>query len=326
MNPCNLYATNFAGNQDAITLAHITTMATALSSNNAIDPQFIMGCNPAWTITKGAYITQGFRMHGDSAPWWWADDLTNPGTALTRYWNAINAWGVIFTDATNTNTNAFFSIYDVQLYVLYTSTGVWTRIDGSDGRPAYANLYYPLDNFTGGVASTFTYDPVTSYRGWNCVPTAGDRTLAATIPGDEGKFRIAHNALIPSVQVDGSDVGGVFVTFKVRMFTADGAALNGTPIYYAQAGSDIKPELTSALNTGELAGALYYPGVGASNLIEIPTNGSSVRVSFCTVGGSGFSTNVSGADDSIYGASNNPYLSYAEIAAKLPILKFNDSV
>jgi len=310
----------FRGGQDEITLAHITTMATALSSDNGVDPQFIMDCAPSWIATKGAYIYQGHRMHGDGLPSWYADDFTNPGTVLARYWNCLNAWGVVWVGANNTTTNAFTSFYDVQLYVLLLSTGQWTRVDASNGMPQYAFNYYTLSTYALSSTGSFTHDPVTSRRGWSNVPTAGDRSASSA---DTTKYRIAHNALIPMVEVDGSDVGGIFVTFKAKLFTSNGAAFNGTTKLYAQAGSDIKPELTSTLNTGELAGVTYYVGAGGGNLIELPTDGSSVRVSFCTVGGSGFSTNIDGAGDSIYGASNNPYLSYSEIAAKLPILRFN---
>lgn len=337
---------NFEGTQDAITLAHIESMATALSSNNGVDPQFIMDCASGWISTKGAYIYQGHRMHGDSAPDWWVNDppthaLDQRGTdpsvtavtlpegpaalwynpILVNYWNALNAWGVVWVHEDNTTTNAFTSMYDVQLYVLSLSTGQWTRVDASDGRPKYPFDYYALATYALTDTGSFTFDQSTSRRGWNNCPVAGDRSASSAVTT---KYRISHNALLPMVEVDGSDVGGIFVTCKARLFTSDGAAFNGVTKLYGQVGSDIKPELTSALNTGDLAGATYYVGAGGGNLVELPTDGSSMRLSFCTVGGSGFSTNIDGANDSVYGAVNPVYLSYDEISANLPVLKFND--
>lgn len=313
------------GNQDTITLEHIKLMATALSSNNEVDPQFIMGCNPNWSITKGAYIYQGARLNGDSAPWWWSDDLSNPGTILTDWWNAINMWAVVFVHKDNTTTNAAVALYDAQLYVLLESTGQWTRIDNSNGRPQYPHGFYALNDLStaGYSAGTMRAHPATGRAGWNNVPTSGDWAASSS---DTAKYRIAHNALIPPVAVDGSDVIGVFATLKAHTFSLNGNALNGTTKLYLQVGSDIKPTTSSTLNSGALTGVFYWPGCGAGNLIQVPADGSSVRVSFCTVGGSGFSTNIDGANDSVYGANNQVYLTHAEIAANLPILKFNTTL
>lgn len=317
---------NFRGNQDAITLSHLVTMMSALPQGSS---QFLMGVtdpNQLWTM--GAYIQQGFRMHGDSVPSWAAAALTDPtkndvGGVLQRYWNAINSWAVIWPHSTNTTTNAFVSIFDAQLYVLSSSTGKWTRVDSGNGSMPFVFPYYDMTTAAWQQAGSFFNDPLYSRYATATVRNAANRGAAATIPGDESKFSYAHNAIIPFLTVDGSDVAGVFATCKARMFTIDGAAFNGTTKIMMDIGVDFKPETSTALNAGEFAGLTYYPGSGGSDWIQLPTDGSIQRLSYCTVGGSGFSVRLDNSNDGTWSANNRVYLTYDEIAAKLPVLRFN---
>jgi hypothetical protein len=311
----------FRGNQDAITAAHIENAATSVAQAS---PHFVMGSpSLSWVIAKGAYLYQGNRMHGDSAPSWYSSTFSQPGDIFTRYWDALAPWGVMWTDATNTTTNAAACMYDVQIYTLSKDTGGWSRVPAGNGIPVYPFSFYPLDRLTYPPDATGTFivaDGVATRLGCSNVLTPADR---ATASADTAKYRILHNALHPMVEVDGSDVGGVFATMQAKLFTVDGAALNGVTKIYAQIGVDYKPDLASAINTAEFLGVYYYVGAGAGNLIELPADGSPVRVSFCTVGGTGYSTNIAGADDSVYGALNPVYLSHGDISANLPVLKFN---
>lgn len=328
---------NFQGAQDEITLAHIVTM---MNSIPAEDPQFLMSQeanNPYQLWTKGAYIKMGFRMNGDAVPSGDAATLTNANAGvggvvdindpvngvLHRWWNAISPWTVIWPHESNTTTNAAVSIFDIQLYVLLESTGQWTRIDGRNGSQRYAQTYYATDTHAWQQAGAFLHDPVNFRLANALVRNAGDRGAPSAL---ESKFSYLHNTLTGWIEVDGSDVIGVFSTFKARMFSTDGAAYNGVTNVRIDAGVDFQPELTSALNTGELAGLTYYPGSGGSDWIQLPTDGSVQRVSYCTVGGSGFDTLLDNANDGTWSATNNPYLSYSEIAAKLPVLRFNSAV
>ncbi len=326
MQISQLVKTNFAGIQDTIDMAHIEAMAYSIGAGGA---QFLMNItDPDRLATKGAFQVQGHRIHGDSAPTWWANVLTeptknDPGGVLKRYWNAVNTWGAVFPHADNTTTNAFTAMYDIQLYLLSNTTGRWSRADGRNGIPAYPFDYYTLDPYTLSSSGSYTHDPTTSRRGWSNVPTAGDRAAPSS---DVTKYRTAHGTLTPWQTVDGEDVGGIFVTCKAHLFTASDEAFNGVTKLYARVGLDMRPSINDALNAGELAGATYYPGAGGGALIELPTDRSSVRISYCSVGGSGFSTIIDNADNSPYGSVYPVYLSYSEIAANLPSLQFNAAV
>lgn len=315
------------GDQDEITLTHIVEMSSAIPVGS---PQFLMSVpDPNKISTLGAFIQQGWRMHGDSAPYWWANALTdpnknNPGTGvLQRYWNALDIWGVAWPGLDNTTTNANVAFWDIQAYVLLTSTGKWTRIDNGNGRPIYPLNYYNFANFSLSSAGTAIYDPTYSRMGMNNVPNSADRSAASS---DTTKYRIAHNALTDWINVDGSDVAGIFGTAKARMYTINGAAYNGVTKIYCSVGCDLKPELSSSHGVGELAGVDYYPGSGGSSRILMPTDGSIQRISFCTVGGTGFSINITNANDGTWSANNRVYMTYAEIAANLPTLKFNTTL
>ena len=325
---------NFRGTQDPITLAHIVSTMDSVSSSA---PQFLMGVTDITELwKKGAYLQMGNRAKGDAVPSWAAASLTNANAGvggvvdindpvngvLHRWWNAVNAWAVIFPHSTNTNTNGAVSIFDTQLYVLLTSTGKWTRIDNGNGSFPFVFPYYNTDTGAWQQAGSWFNDPLYSRQATAVVRTAGDRGSAATIPGDEAKFSYAHNTLTGWKSIDGSDVAGVFATCKARLFSLSGA-LNGTPKIMMDIGVDFAPETTSVLNTGELAGLTYWPGSGGSNWIQLPNDGSIQRISFCTVGGTGFNTMLDNANDGTWSAANRVYLTYDEISAKLPVLIFN---
>jgi hypothetical protein len=299
-----------------------------------------MAPKPAWVSDNGAYFFQGARMHGDSVPFWpgLADGMTeptrnDPGGVLKRFWNCLNAWGVVWVGSTNTTTNAFCRIFDSQLYVLLRSTGQWTRVGNHNGRPAYTFTWWDLDNLiisTNGVAYHDRY----GREGWSNVPagnsglgTAGDRNTASA---DTAKYRLLHGGLVPMVEVDGSDVIGVMVKAKASLFTINNEALNGVTSFGVQVGSDFKPELTSVLGEGELAGMTYVTGSGGGRQTILDTLNEVKDVYYITMKSSTASGNGQngGYADFPYKVANgnDPWAclpSYETVAANLPVLRFN---
>lgn len=332
---------NFIGAQ---TQPSIATLDAACQLNTDHNSWAAMTPNANWVSDNGAYFYQGARMHGDSVPNWagLALSMTDPSIntpvtgVLKRYWNCLNAWGVIWVGSTNTTTNAFCNIFDVQQYVLLASTNQWTRVDNSNGNPAYTMSWWNLDNLITGTTGVDYYSPARR-RGWSNVPagdsglgTAGDRsTLSATT----SKYRLLHTALLPMIEVDGSDVIGVMIKAKAQLFTASNEALNGVTSFGVQVGCDFKPELTSALDTGELAGMTYYPGSGGGRQIILDTLNEVKEIHYITMKSSTASGNGQngGYTDFPYKVANGNdgwacVLPYATVAANLPILKFNSPV
>lgn len=304
---------NFSGAQDEITLAHLQN---AMGLNDHV----WSGAAAGWLTgfaSKG-YLTMGNRLHGDNAPRGWISTLTKQGTdpgdagtynaALVSPWNYLNMWTVVSIGAANTCTNAYIKIYDSQLYTLSSSTGAWSRVDNTNGRPYYGMDLYPLDAFSGAVAATRARD-VDGRECWNNY--------------SGGVFKLLHNPLTQMIVLaDAEDVIGIFATAKAALVGLNGAALNNTPEIMFNIGCDGKYN-TDTIGNGVLAGTTYLPGYGSSASIEIPSNGTPVRASFITmaVADTDLSTSSnSGWTDTI---TNIPYLTEAQVSANLPVLKFN---
>jgi len=309
-------------NQDEITLAHLT------SSMGTNDGTWYMP-NAGWLTSFANYgfITTGRRLHGDNQPRAFVNTLTNRGTdpavtsvtlpggpaslwynpALTNYWNLINCWAVIVGEESNTCTNAYTAVYDIQLYTLLASTGRWTRVDSRDGRPAFAFSWYPTTAWNSAVAGTNYYDDY-GHTGWT-------NTYL-------GAFKNLHNAFMPMQTVDASDVIACMATCKARLFNPTGAAFDATPKIMISVGMDNKYN-TDSLGSGVLSGATYLPGLGGSASKLLPEDGSPIRVTFSTMRAT--NTVVGGSTDSVWtdNPANIPYLSESEMSNNLPVLRLN---
>ncbi len=307
-------------NQDEITLEHLTS-CMGVNDGTWKDPA------AGWltSFANYAYITTGRRLHGDNQPTAWVNSLTNRGTdpditqitqpgadpatwynpMLVNYWNRINCWGTIVQEASNTCTNAYAAIYDIQLYILSASTGQWSRVNSShNGRPSFPLLWYPKNTFTGSITGVNSYDDYGN-AGWTNFYTGIEKNL--------------HNALMPGQVVDASDVIGVMATCKARLFNPAGTAFDATPKIMVEIGMDNKYN-TDTLGSGTLSGVTYLPGMAGSASKLLPADGSSIRVTVSTMRTT--DTVVGNAFNSVWtdDPANIPYLSEAEMAANLPVL------
>ena len=306
--------------QDEITIDHLTS---CMGINDGTWK------NPAasWLTSFANYgfLTAGRRLHGDNQPNDWVNTLTNrgrdpaitqltqPGASpatwynpcLTGYWNYINCWTVITAEASNTCTNAYIAMYDIQLYVLYNSTGKWTRVDTRNGRPIFPLAWYPTNSFSGPVDGVNYYDEY-GHAGWTNYYLGTQKNL--------------HNALMPMQLVDGSDVLACMATCKARLFNPTGAAFDATPKIMIQMGMDNKYN-SDTLGEGVWSGAYYIPGLGGLASKLLPVDDTPIRVTFSTMRAT--NTVVGNAFNSIWtdNPANIPYLTVAEMTANLPVLR-----
>lgn len=301
-------------NQDAITIDHLTG---CMGVNDGVwkDPA------AGWLLSFANYgfLTTGRRLHGDNQPQGWINTLTKKGTdpedvatynpCLTGYWNLVNAWINIVQEASNTCTNAYTAIYDVQLYTLLASTGQWVRINNV-GRPAFAIPWYPTNSFISPITGETSYDDYGN-SGWTNFYSGNQKML--------------HNALQTMITVNGADVICCMATCKARVFNPTNAAFDAPPKILVQIGMDNKYN-SDTLGSGVLAGATYLPGLGGSASKLLPADGTPVRVTFTTMRVA--NTYVGNAFNSIWtdDPANIPYLTESEMSANLPVLRLSTPI
>lgn len=223
---------------------------------------------PAYAWQDKAYISMGNVMRGSNLNSDWKAlysgvpnfaTLSDPDT----WWTDIVGWVWLHPAADNACTNAAVQVYDFQIQVFNTSTQAWELVSTpSAGREYWATTWYdlPTNNVSGG-ACDLIYPGRYNLPAFSNVKVIGDRSTAATIPGDEAKFWANHNSVTRATVPSPALVGGVALMCRAKLVSANGAAFNATPKIMMAIGCDAYPNSAAGINTGLFTGVFIPPSM-----------------------------------------------------------------
>ena len=231
---------------------------------------------PAYSWQSKAYISMGNSMHGDNLNTNWQtlySGVANYSTLRAMWWTDIVPWVWLHPAADNTCTNAAVQVYDFQIQIYNTNTRAWELVSTpSAGRELRTSIWYDMPtNNTSGGACDLIYPGRYNLPAFSNVKVSGDRSAAATIPGDEAKFWASHNGVTRAAVADPSLIGGVALMCKAKLVSVDGAALNGTPKIMMAIGCDAYPDHTATINTGLFTGVYISPSMVIGGFSKVTT-------------------------------------------------------
>lgn len=282
----------------------------------------LMNVNPVATWPLKAWLNNGNRLHGDTLHDAWTSAFSgtdNYATLHSMWWTNIMGWINCIPGANNTTTNALLLVYDFQVQIFSIAQQKWVLVSSKNDRNQRSYRWHHTNTYADEGAADPIFNGRNNIPRFSCVKVAGDRTSAATIPGDELKFKSVHDGLARCV-VDPMDVGGVAVLCRARLEPISGS-FNGVTEILMQVAADRYPDNTSIEGHELLTGITSMPAIGMSAFSLVPSDGTS-RV-FC------FSTAKIHPDtyivalDSDYKRANSgtPYAQYMDgtlFAANIP--------
>ena len=230
---------------------------------------------PAYSWQSKAFISMGNRMHGDNLNTDWQtlySGVANYNTLRGMWWTDIVGWVWLHPAADNTCTNAAVQVYDFQIQIYNTSTKAWQVVSTvSAGRELRRSTWYDIPTNVSGGDCDLIYPGRYNLPAFSNVKVSGDRSAAATIPGDEAKFWASHNRVTRATVADPSLIGGVALMCKAKLVSVDGAALNGIPKIMMAIGCDAYPDHTATANTGLFTGVYIIPSMVIGGFSKVTT-------------------------------------------------------
>ncbi len=217
------------------------------------------------TWTQKCWFHLGNRLKGDALNDDWTSGYASaPNIAALRsmWWTSIVGWVNIQPGAANTCTNAVVLVYDMQVQIFNISTQAWELASNVGDRSQKTQRWYHTATFADEGSCDPIYPGINNIPRFSCVKLPADRLIAATIPGDELKFKNVHNGLT-RYTVDPAIVGGVAVLCRARIEPISGS-FNGSPQILMQIAADAYPNGIDTLGNGLLTGINGTPAIGAS--------------------------------------------------------------
>ena len=224
--------------------------------------------SPVYAWQSKTYTSMGHVMRGDNLNSDWKAlysgvpnfaTLSSPDT----WWTDIVGWAWLHPAADNACTNAAVQVYDFQIHIYNTSTQAWEMVSTpSAGREYRTTAWYDLPtNSVSGGACDLIYPGRYNLPAFSNVKVTGDRSAAATIPGDEAKFLANHNSVTRATVPDPALVGGVALMCRAKLVSANGAAFNATPKIMMAIGCDAYVDSAASINTGKFTGVFIPPSM-----------------------------------------------------------------
>lgn len=247
-----------------------TPVATVNSIDTIIDDMRLMndlelaGVPGDYGWAKGpGHVIMGNDPRGTNTPSWWTVD--NGRFKGDAYWNAILPWFVVFDGVGNGASNTRVQLRNMKLYMKRKSSGAWHLLEASAG--VRGNLYSKsLQDMD--VASPD-------------IRSEADGSTSILPPGGNLVF---HGWSSGFSEIEGSDVGAIFLTLQARLVKDDetGTDDRAAARYLVHVGGDYYPDTST--RASDLAPAYYLPGIGLSRAKLVANDWQAFNFSTVDVG------------------------------------------
>ncbi|WP_234976324.1 hypothetical protein [Vibrio quintilis] len=207
--------------------------------------------SPGWT--QGAAIVQGIP-RGDSAPAYWASDITDPALTTSAPWHAITLWVTIFEQQDNLVKHVRVKMKEGDIWLLRST-------DGSND-PATARW----ENIT----------PAHQAISWAAYYSSDMKQFIADTPYRIAADNLREYQLHPQgfpvhggtdiISFDADNILAAFVRVKAWLVPENDeepASIRNAKILIS-VGADYYPSADLSVAEGSFADANYLPGVGGS--------------------------------------------------------------
>ena len=198
--------------------------------------------NYGWAHGPG-HVVMGNDPRGTNTPSWWT--VNNSYYKSGAYWNAVLPWFVVFDGVGNAASNTRVQLRNLKLYIKSKRSGSWNLVTSSTG---VGGEYYPKS-----LQGSDTRPPN--------VRNESDGSTSVLPPLGNLVFHGWGGGI---TQIDGSDVGALFITLQARLVkdNASGPDDRSKAKYLVHVGGDYYPDRST--RTSDLAPAYYFPGIGMS--------------------------------------------------------------
>lgn len=250
--------------------APTASLATINSVDTIVDDMRLMNdvelagvpSKNGWARGPG-HVVMGNDPRGTNTPSWWR--VNNQYYKSGAYWNAILPWFVVFDGVGNDASNTRVQVRNMKLYIKSKSSGNWKLLESSVG---VSGEHYPKT-----LTGTNTSPPNTR--------TESDGSTSILPPSGNLVF---HGWSKGFSQIDGSDVGAVFLTLQARLVKDKEAGPDdrNRAKYLIHVGGDYYP--STSTRASDLAPAYYFPGIGLSRAKLVNDNWQAFNFSTIDVG------------------------------------------
>ena len=218
--------------------------------------------NYGWSKGPG-YVFMGNVPRGTNTPDWWKVD--NAAYKSSAWWKAVLPWLVVFDGVGNEASNTWVQVRDMKIYMKSRKSGSWKLLNHSVGVDG-AN--YPKSLQGEDVSS----------------PDARTEADGSTSIRPPGGAMVFHGWGRGFTDIDGPDVGAIFVTLQARLVKDEPGGSDDRSLakYLIHVGGDYYPDRSTRVS--DLAPAYYFPGIGVSRAKRVSNHWQAFNFATIAVG------------------------------------------